>query len=609
MCGIIGIVNFKNAPVAESNIREMMLRIKHRGPDDEGVFIQEGVGMGFVRLGIIDLSNGGHQPMNSSDGRFVLTFNGEIYNYLELKKELEPFYTFKSKSDTEVLLAAYTVWGENCLDKLNGDFAFAVYDKQTQKLFGARDRFGIKPFYYAHSKDAFCYASEIKALLPTHGGSIPNEQVIYDYLAFNRSDSSNETFFKDIVKVPPGHCFTIEQDKFTIRQWYNLRERLTYPTVLTQEHYREALKSSIGLRLRSDVPLGVCLSGGLDSSAITSMILHDFKIDKLQTFSAVFNPGSWADESMYIDCFKGKVGLMHKTQPDAVQFLAEMDGFMTLHSEPIPSVSPYAQYKVMQLAQGKVTVTIDGQGADEMLGGYSYFYGIYLKELLYKMQYASFIKEAYGHFAKVKSNESFAFFFYYALPKFLKQQTAKKTGNAIAQGFFHQYAKSSQVIDKLLSPNNLHTSLLEHFDYKLQHLLKWNDLNAMYFSIESRVPFLDHHLVEQSLSLPSNTYMQGGLSKTILRQSVKDILPQKIYERTGKIGFDAPSDEWFKSKPFVTYITDLLHSKTFKEQGYFNPSVCKVKFDEHLNGKRNHGKEIWKWINLTFWHQTFIATH
>jgi asparagine synthase (glutamine-hydrolysing) len=606
MCGIAGIINLFDKKVDSSEIKTMLTKIKHRGPDDEGLFIKDNVGLGHVRLSIIDLSSAGHQPMFSNDERYLIIFNGEIYNYLELKAELENKYVFRSKTDTEVLLAAYITWGEDCLSKLNGDFSFVIYDTQEKSVFGARDRFGIKPFYYYQDANRLLFASEIKAILPLLKEVQPNDKSIFEYLVYNRCDQSNETFFSSIFKLPHGHSFTVKEKQFKIKKWYQLAESIRSPKIISPEEYRTELQKSVKLRLRSDVPIGVCLSGGIDSSTLTSMLYSDFNIKELQTFSATFEKGHWADESSYINAYKDILNNMHFVTPTGNSFYNEFNEFITSQCEPMPSVSPYAQYKVMQIAKGNVVVTLDGQGADEMLGGYTYFYGSYFKELLKSFQFITLFREATAYNKKNISKEAFTFFMYYLLPIDVKKYVGRKKYGSLMPDFYATHAKKSTISEDLYNPNTLHESFLQHFEYKLEHLLKWDDLNSMSFSIESRVPFLDHNLVETTLSLPTNLLIKDGVSKYILREAVKDILPPQIYNRFDKKGFETPSDEWFRINPFKDYIYEMLDSPRFQNRGYFDVKDCKLKYQKHLDRKANLSNEIWKWMNLEIWFQNFI---
>jgi asparagine synthase (glutamine-hydrolysing) len=294
---------------------------------------------------------------------------------------------------------------------------------------------------------------------------------------------------------------------------------------------------------------------------------------------------------------------MYVVTPNSESFFNEFDTFISAHSEPVPTASPYAQYKVMELAKGKVSVTLDGQGADEMLGGYVYFHGIYFKELLKNLKLRRLLKEV----SNTKySREVYQYALYYLLPMGLKNYAERKKGSSIASDFYSDQAVGSKISQDLYNPQTLNSSFLQHFEYKLEHLLKWEDLNSMHFSIESRVPFLDHNLVEKTLSLPSNLVLNNGTKKYILREAVKDILPEKIYNRKDKNGFAAPSDDWFRKKHFRDFIFDHINSGSFKNRGYFDVADCNKKYKLHLAGTANLSKDIWKWINLELWSQKFI---
>ncbi len=605
MCGIAGIVNLSGEPVDSRLIRSMLTELKHRGPDDEGIFIHNNVGLGHVRLSILDLSKAGHQPMKSNDETHWIVFNGEIYNYLELKQELGFKYAFKTKTDTEVLLAAYLEWGEACLSRLNGDFAFVIYNQEQNILFGARDRFGIKPFYYQCDANRFVFASEIKALLPLNGKNVANEKIIFEYLVFNRTDQSEETFFQSVFKLQHGHCIRIENGVVSCRKWYDLQASLQYPTRLTPPEFRYELTRSVGLRLRSDVPVGVCLSGGIDSSSIASVLSQEYQLHGLKTFSAVYGRSDPADESRFIDCFKPIFRNMYAVTPSAEVFYSEFTDFIVSHSEPMPGVSPYAQYKVMQLAQGKVAVTLDGQGADEMLGGYNYFYGCYIKELLFNWRLLAAARESVGCYRNNPSKEAFLYLGYYLLPEFMKRRSGK--GNScISKNFHRRLSALSTLGSDLHNPSSVHDFCLKHFEFKLEHLLKWDDMNSMRFSIESRIPFLDHILVEKTLSVPSGQLLKNGTSKYLLREAMKGFLPAPIYSRKDKIGFATPADEWLRTTPFIDYVNELLNSESFNERGYFNVAECRRKHLRHINRETNAAKDIWKWINLEVWSRQFI---
>tara|TARA_Y100001970_G_scaffold293438_1_gene440204 strand:- start:9841 stop:11661 length:1821 start_codon:yes stop_codon:yes gene_type:complete len=604
MCGIVGIINLKNKSIDTSSIHLMMDKIAHRGPDDQGVFVEKNFGLGHVRLSILDLSSAGHQPMFSNNSRYGIIFNGEIYNYLELKEELKNDYKFITKTDTEVILAAYQKWGKKCLDKFNGDWAFVIYDKLKNSFFGARDRYGIKPLYYTQYNDNLIFSSEIKSIIPLIKDRYVNKKIIYEYLVYNRTDQSNETFFKDIFKLKHGHYFTVKDNSFSVDRWYNLSDNIN-SVLMTPQEYRQELRNSVKLRLRSDVPIGVSLSGGIDSSTITSIVFSDFGLKDVKTFSAVYND-SWADESSFINEYKTVLNNMFFTSPTADTFYKDFQQFIYAQGEPVASIGPYAQYKVMELAKGNIVVSLDGQGADEQLGGYHYFFGSYFKELFMTLRFLKLTSELFYYLKTHKSTYALKYMMFYLAPKMIQDQIGNKIFGSINKDFFYEYKDVSGISKDLYNPKSLNKSLVEHFEYKLEHLLKWDDLNSMNFSIESRVPFMDHNLVEKTLSLPADMKINRSTTKFILRESVKDILPNKIYNRIDKKGFSTPSDNWFRSLKFRNYINDMLNSNSFNNLNFFDVEDCKRKYKDHLSLNGNMTKDIWKWINIYEWHSKFI---
>lgn len=610
MCGISGIINFnKEEEVQEKDLNLMMRLMKHRGPDDEGVFKEGNVGLGFVRLSILDLSLDGHQPMFSDDNRYVIIYNGEVFNYIEIKKELASKYKFKSETDTEVVLAAYKEWGEKCLDKLNGMFAFAIYDTKTKDLFAARDRFGIKPFFYYLDDDKFIFASEIKSILPLIKKEV-NNKILYDYLVFNRTDHTEETFFKNIKRMNPGHCLKVKNSKnIEFKRWYNLAEKVKDNQSMSPQEFRDLFVDSLRLRLRADVPIGVQLSGGIDSSSVVSSLVEDFGLNELNTFSAVYGSHEPSDESEFVFAYKPIIKNLHVTMPTAQTFFKQFDELIELHTEPFPDVGNYIQYKVMEEAYGKVKVTLNGQGADELIAGYHNFFSIYYIELIKKLKFTTLVKELYHYvknhgFSKMITNVKY--FIYYILPTSLQNRISKNIFPSINKSFFEKYKNTNNVNELLYKPKNLNDSMLQHVLYKLEHMLRWDDLHAMHFSIESRVPFLDYRLVEATLSTPPNQKINKGETKHILREAVKDILPKKITERKDKKGFSSPRDKWFRSEDFKTYIYDILNSDKFKTRGVFDPKVAKEQYKKHLNGEIDISVEIWKWINVELWFRKYI---
>ena len=606
MCGISGIINFQNKKIKRHIVKKMIMKIKHRGPDDEGYYFNKNIALGFVRLSIIDLTKAGNQPMYSNDNRFVIVFNGEIYNYLELKKSLK--YNFKSNSDTEVILASFIEWGKDCLNKFNGMFSFVIYDNVKQEVFAARDRYGIKPFYYFLDNENFIFSSEIKSILAIKKNNFVNENLMYDYLAYNRVDHTGNTFFSSIKKLKKGHYFLIRNNKVKFYNWYNLNDKILNKKIdLSSTEYNNLLTDSIKIRLRSDVKLGVSLSGGLDSSGITSIILNNLGVNDLNTFSSVYNSNKNYDESNYINCYKGSVNKMHFVYPSKDTFLDDCEDFIYTQTEPVNDVGSYIQYKVMQIVSEHVTVVLDGQGADEQLAGYHYFFGSYYKGLLLNNNFYKLIKELIYYLIKHKSLDSIKYFIFYLLPL-----SFKKTYNiqlkSINYDFLNTFKDESTVPEKLYNPIDLQDSLIQHFNYKLEHLLKWDDLNSMRFSVESRLPFLDYRLVEKSINLLSSLIIKNGMTKFILRKSVKDIVPKKIINRIDKKGFSNPRKEWFKSNKFKELVFDILNSQDFSNFNYFDKNKSIKLYNDHLEGKADYSKEIWKWINVYKWNKKFIKS-
>lgn len=612
MCGICGIINLSGQSVSERHLQSMMQAMKHRGPDDEGIFSEENVIFGFVRLSIIDLSADGHQPMLSSDGRYVMVFNGEIYNYIELRKELEDTgIIFKTRTDSEVLLNAYIHWGDKCLHRFNGMWAFIIYDRIEKKIFASRDRYGVKPFYYTIDQNRLIFGSEIPVILAALGRKpAPNYQAIFDFLVFNRTDQTEDTFFAGIKKLQHGSKLSIENlslsaAEVTISKWYILPQNLKSP-FQSPEEYRSLFSSAVGLRLRSDVPVGVCLSGGLDSSSIVSTLMKDHDKKDLNTFSAVYRKDQFGDESKFIHEYDSRLHNMFFTTPDATTLYNDLNYFVKAHAEPIPSTSPYAQYKVMELAQKKVVVTLDGQGADEQLAGYHYFFGLFFKDLMLNFHLGLLGKEMLAYVKTHHSAFGLKSFAYFLLPEKLRTQSRVSEKGYLNREFVKQYKNQNTIAGNLYASQSLQEALLDHFEYKLEHLLKWEDRNSMFFSLEARTPFLDYRLVERTLSLQGTDVIKNGITKHILREAMKGILPETIRLRQDKIGFGTPQDEWFREPVFQNLILSLLNTESFRSRNLIDHTKALHFYQLHLSGKGNYAKEIWKWIHLELWFRQFI---
>lgn len=574
MCGIAGIYISERIQSLQILIKAMADTLVHRGPDGEGYYMNEkgNLALGHRRLSIIDLSENGSQPMHYAE-RYVITYNGQIYNYIELKQNLlAKGYNFKSTSDTEVLLALYADKKEKCLDDLDGMFAFAIYDKVEQTLFCARDRFGEKPFYYHHHQGKqFVFASEMKAIFKAGVQKKLNNTMLYNFLAWNYVSNPldrEETFYDGIVKLPPTSYLivdknlTIKKFKYWDLDYKNQNSGISTPEAI--ETIKSLFNESVSLRLRSDVTVGSCLSGGLDSSAIVSTIKKLYPENKLKVFSAKFKNFE-KDESQYID----QVVSHTHTEPYAVNpgfnsFLQNLDKILYHQEEPFLSASITAQFEVMNCAQqNQVKVLLDGQGSDEIFGGYDYLMRAYFQELYIKDK--TKFESEWDEFTQrggitVERDIKFKLQTllqdnYKQLEKFKGFQSPSNR-NDFNSNFYSEY-KSYSYQHSIRSKPNLNYMLYESTTGDaMEQILRYADRNAMANSVEIRLPFLSHKLAEFVFTLPYNIKIQEGWSKYILRKSIENILPKEIVWRKEKVGFEAPQSEWLENTQAKELITE-----------------------------------------------------
>lgn len=600
-----------------------LARLRWRGPDDSGLDGWEderGNGVfGHTRLAVIDLTNAAHQPMPSPDGRFLLVFNGEIYNYRELRAELQSLgRQFRSASDTEVLLQAWAHWGEASIKRFVGMFAFVVFDRTTHTLHGARDAFGIKPLYYHHSDDqGLCFASEIPAVQALRSVAPRLDwQVAYDYLVHGSYDAGARTFLADVHALPPGHCFTFDlgSRRFELRAWWQPRiapvQRLTFDDAA--DGLRSHLLESVRLHLRSDVPLGAALSGGLDSSAIVACMRHLEPEVPIHTFSFVA-PGSVVSEERWIDLVNARVGAVpHRIAISPQELAADLDDMIASQGEPFGSTSIYAQYRVYRLAREcGMTVTLDGQGADELCGGYVGYPGPRARSMLDQGQWASaagflsawgqwpgrhpvdgykaVVAEYVGDRAYQllrRANGSLA------APQWLDAQVLREQGVSL---------RFPRPLPAVTVPGRRMVAELARslHGVGLPGLLRHGDRNSMRFSVESRVPFLTTTLAEFLLTLPEEYLVaSNGETKHLLRRAMRGLVPDEVLSRRDKIGFATPEQSWLLQ--MAPQVRDWLRQPLglpFLRQG----EVLKA-FDEVVAGRRPFSWQVWRWINFTRWH-------
>lgn len=593
MCGIAGICGQHQVTSEDKALmRRMNTILAHRGPDDEGVFEGDACVLGHRRLAIIDLSTDGHQPFASDDHKLQLVFNGEIYNYIELRGELENFgWVFKTKTDTEVLLKAYQQWGDACVERFNGMFAFAIYDSIRRSLFLARDRFGIKPLYYTIQGERLYFASEIKALriIPSLTG-IENTQAIFDYLVFDRTDIFDETFYRNIKRIPQGHWGVFAQGKLALTCWWrphNYVGQAQRPTMKSMcAQIEDLFVSSVKLCLRSDVPVGSCLSGGLDSSVMTGVLYqHGHVGSAYKTFTAAFS-GYAFDETAYVEELNQRYDFVnHRVNPQGAQLREQLQDFIQTNEEPVATTSAFAQYCVMKEAKAQgIVVMLDGQGGDESFVGYPYFYGFYLYGLLRRRVYGQFLTTLRDVWCYQKDNLIYKTLLFQLLPDSVRQRLLYARVPYMKKDFFEQHLKTSRIYQEFLAVNGLNASVAQHFQYKLEHLLRTEDRNSMAFSVEARVPYLDHRLVEYMLGLHEDVKVEQGQTKWLQKQALQQYSLSSICERKDKLGFTTPMADWMRQDPWQD-LARASYRQMQKQYTWLLPASHERKFSAPLAWK------------------------
>lgn len=631
MCGIVGSLDFSGDGSRHANlVRAMVNILRHRGPDDEGFYTDGPIHFGFRRLSILDLSPAGHQPMASDDGRYHVIFNGEIYNYLELREELKRHgHVFHTGSDTEVILKAYGMWGPDCVERFNGMWGLAIWDSKEQTLFCSRDRFGVKPFYYTVDGRRFLFASEIKALLADRTiARRPNMHRVYDYLVYGYLDHTDETFFLDIKQLPPAHSLTINAAGHMkiFRHWdLDIQRSTTYAN--PQEYadrFLELFRDSIRLRLRSDVAVGTCLSGGLDSSAIVCIVNDFLRQEKLanigdrqKTFSAAYEEKE-ADEREYSQEVVAKTGaaqfLIFPTSDDVRR---DLDRVVYHQDEPFGSTSIFAQWYVMKRAHEEgMKVMLDGQGGDESLAGYDGYFGPHIASLLTRLRLLSVNRELRS-WQRNHGLPTSNYLYHVMVGVVMKLMPSSLARLAIRAGkadgslyllpeFISRYSSAPpRLSNSYRDPlkNELHRVLR----IGLPALLHYEDRNSMAWSIEARVPFLDYRLVEYLFSIPNEQKIHDGTTKVVLRRAMKGILPEKVRMRQNKYGFNTPEVKWLKQLEPIA--SSVLTSRSFADRGIFTTEHVQKYFQQVLAGERPRFVQspiVWRWINLELWWREFI---
>ena len=546
MCGISGIINKNNKSVEELLILQMTDIIAHRGPDSSGSYLYKNIAFGHRRLSILDLSSSGHQPMKYLDD-LVITYNGEIYNFIEIREELiQKGYIFDSNSDTEVILKAYHYWGKTCVNYFNGMWSFSILDIKQKIVFCSRDRFGVKPFYYIENNDLFSFGSEISQLLPFLPNRILNKKVALDYLISGIEECSNETFFKDIYLLKGGHnlVFDLQTNSYEIERYYNLK--ISDQKNTSVDDYIQELKRSITLRLRSDVKVGTCLSGGIDSSTISSFASTIYQ-NSNEKFMAIHAKSSEykTDESEFAKIVSKIANInLNFVEPSYSDFKSNILSIIKIQQEPFGSLSIIMQYFVFKKAKELgCIVMLDGQGGDETLLGYERYYPAIVKSKKGIAKLKALLQSSKN--SRLSLLDTIKYQYYFSNYK-LRLKRLKFKNSFYKSEILNEY-ESEEL--RIISESYNDISILQKNEIEssqLPHLLKYEDRNSMANSIESRLPFLDYKLVELSLNTNNSLKIKDGWTKFILRKAAETILPKEIVWRKAKLGFNAPEKTWTK---------------------------------------------------------------
>ncbi|MDD5496133.1 MAG: asparagine synthase (glutamine-hydrolyzing) [Candidatus Omnitrophica bacterium] len=625
MCGITGMVNLDNRPV-DRTILEDMVRVQgHRGPDDKGIYLSGNIGLGHSRLSIIDLSKEAGQPMSNEDGTFLIIHNGEIYNYLELKEELRRAgHHFKTRSDTEVILHAYEEWGEDCTRRFNGMWAFAILNLKNKTLFCSRDRFGVKPFYYYEDDEVFAFASEIKALLKhPRIKREPDGRAIFNYLAsgYGYMDISDGTFFKKVRQLKPSHSLKIslKGKKLNQARYWDLDPGKKNVFKDEEDAYRrfyEHFEDAVRLRLRSDVPLGVSLSGGLDSSSIACVAAKLLGSNRLEAFSSCFDEEKEHDERRFInpvlDRTRANANLIF-TRPENV--FSDMESIIWHQDEPYSTLSILPQWYVMKLAHEKgVKVLLTGQGGDETLAGYHKYYYYLFADLINSLKWDKASREI-RIFKGLKGGDGNVsgavakILLAYSAPEFLKSLSRSRIDRHRPSYLNRDFVKGQT---GKISIEKKFASILNNDLYNalkispLPSLLHIDDRSSMAHSVESRSPFLDYRLVEYLFSLGPEFKIRDGLTKYVLRMSLKGVIPEEVRLRKDKMGFATPLERWLKTG-LKAKALEIFSSREFASRPYFDQKEVLRIFKDFTEGRTSNGHYmVWSWLNLELWFRKFF---
>jgi asparagine synthase (glutamine-hydrolysing) len=631
MCGIAGLLEFgRDARASAAALRQMCGIISHRGPDDDGFYTDGAAGIGMRRLSIVDVA-GGHQPISNEDGSLWIVFNGEIYNHLALREQLiARGHRYSTHSDTETILHLFEEYGADCVQQLRGMFAFAIWNRNTKTLFIARDRLGIKPLYYKLTPERLLFGSEIKALL-AHGGIRPefNRAVLPEYLAFGYL-SGRETFYNGILKLLPGHTMTVgPRGEAQIRQYWDLDASKVHESrdeSYYVQSYRELLEGAVNSHLMSDVPLGVFLSGGVDSSAVAALMTK-LRGEPVETFSVGYTEQTYSELPFARAVSEHINSRHHEVLVSENDFFGALPHLIWHEDEPIVWPSSVSLYFVARLARERVTVVLTGEGADETLAGYTR-YAFTLKNAAMDRAYRTMVPGALRR--RVRNTVAHSSLLGAKLRHKLEHTFLAKDGGSWESFYFDNFFSAFSEAEQhgLLSEEfaretetcSAYKNVMQYWDHSsgellqrllytdiktyLVELLMKQDNMSMAASIESRVPFLDHVLVEFATRIPREVQIEGLAGKRILKKAVEDLLPHSILYRQ-KLGFPTPWSGWLVGERLESIREMLLEPRSLN-RGYFRREAIEKLFEEHRSKQRDNYDRIWRVLNLELWHRVCL---
>lgn len=596
--------------IERSAVERMAESLFHRGPDDSGIYVDGSVGMGFRRLSILDLSEAGHQPMVSADQQYVLVFNGEIFNYVELRSELRGLgYEFRSSGDSEVLLAAYREWGRECLSKLNGMWAFVIFDRRRRCLFGSRDRFGVKPLYVSREGGVVQFASEIKALRASgYMKAEINWKIATSFLVEGRLDSQRETFYEGIEQIPPGSGFEVGLDG-AWQQWSFWSLDNLPPSLVEHpaERFADLFEDSVRIRMRSDVPVGVCLSGGLDSTAIICAAARqqgERALAPTEALQAFCYMAKEFDESKYIaDTLAQTHAQLRQLETSPSELWSDLRKLLWFQDEPVHTMTAVVGYQLMRLAASHgIRVVLNGQGADETIAGYSSYFQDYWVSLIRQGRLGEAWRaiveytQAHGGSARQRFAGAAARCFSWELQKVrvYRDWALARRQAALRRNSWFSQELLSHVTNETGSPP---VATLSHalkqsvISAPLPLYLRIEDRNSMAHSVEARLPFLDYRLVSLICGLPDEWKVRGPWNKYVLREGMRGRIPESVRGRVDKMGFPTASRKWF-AHDLHEPLRDVLGSQAVRERGIYNAKTILADLDRHRKGEADFANRL-----------------